>query len=109
MLRLWGTPYGQSYWKRVAEKYDVEKYVRLNSHILKAEWSEEKGKWLVTVQTENETFVDEGDFLVTATGHFSEPRLPDYPGINEYTGHLRHSSNWDPNFDPTGKRIAVIG
>jgi cation diffusion facilitator CzcD-associated flavoprotein CzcO len=36
-------------------------------------------------------------------------RLPDYPGINEYEGHIRHSSNWDPNFDPAGKTIAVIG
>jgi cation diffusion facilitator CzcD-associated flavoprotein CzcO len=35
--------------------------------------------------------------------------LPDYPGIQEFEGHLRHSSNWDPSFDPTGKTIAVIG
>jgi cation diffusion facilitator CzcD-associated flavoprotein CzcO len=36
-------------------------------------------------------------------------RLPDYPGINDYEGHIRHSSNWDPNFDPARKTIAVIG
>lgn len=38
-----------------------------------------------------------------------EPRLPDYPGIQDYRGHLRHTSNWDPSFDPTGKTIALIG
>jgi cation diffusion facilitator CzcD-associated flavoprotein CzcO len=63
----------------------------------------------VTVESKGYVHVDEADFLITATGHFSEPRLPEYPGIGDFKGHLRHSSNWDPNFDPTGKRIAVIG
>jgi cation diffusion facilitator CzcD-associated flavoprotein CzcO len=29
--------------------------------------------------------------------------------VELFKGHLRHSSNWDPNFDPAGKRIATIG
>ena len=49
------------------------------------------------------------DFIITANGHFNEWKLPDYPGIEKFKGHLRHSSNWDPKFDPTGKRIATIG
>jgi cation diffusion facilitator CzcD-associated flavoprotein CzcO len=93
----------------VVEKYDVGKYIRLNSRVVSAEWSEEKGKWLVTVRSPSGEHVDEADFLVNATGHFSDPRLPNYPGQSDYEGHLRHSSHWDPNFDPTGKRIAVIG
>ncbi|KAL0260140.1 hypothetical protein SLS55_005886 [Diplodia seriata] len=35
--------------------------------------------------------------------------IPDYPGIKDYKGVLRHSSNWDPTVDLTGKRVAVIG
>ncbi|OBT76266.1 hypothetical protein VF21_03316 [Pseudogymnoascus sp. 05NY08] len=49
------------------------------------------------------------DILITAIGRFNAWKLPDYPGINEYRGLLRHSLNWDPNFDPTGKSVAVIG
>ncbi|KAH6900819.1 hypothetical protein B0T10DRAFT_393890 [Thelonectria olida] len=99
----------QAYWEKVADDYNVRKYVRTRSNIVSAEWSEGKGKWLVTVQSDKGEFVDEANFLITATGHFSDPRLPDYPGIKDFKGHLRHTSNWDPNFDPTGKRIAVIG
>ena len=29
--------------------------------------------------------------------------------MDKYKGHLRHSSDWDPKFDPTNKSIAVIG
>lgn len=111
----WSTAYAEgaeikAYWKRIVEKYDlVNKYIQLNSRVDEAEWSEEKGKWLVTVTSNGITVVDTVDFLVTATGHFADPRLPEYSGRDEYKGHLRHSSNWDASFDPTGKRIAVIG
>lgn len=36
-------------------------------------------------------------------------RLPQYPGLADHKGILRHSSHWNPTFDPTGKRVAVIG
>lgn len=49
------------------------------------------------------------DFVLPALGHFNAWQLPDYPGIEDFQGHLRHSSNWDPNFDPKGKTVAVIG
>ncbi|KAF2815551.1 FAD dependent oxidoreductase [Mytilinidion resinicola] len=110
----WSEAYAQGaeikqYWKNIVAKYDVAKYIHLNTRVTGAEWSEEKGKWRVGVQSSSGDSIDEADFLITATGHFSDPILPTYPGMNEYKGHLRHSSNWDPNFDPKGKRIAVIG
>ncbi|OAL47186.1 FAD/NAD(P)-binding domain-containing protein [Pyrenochaeta sp. DS3sAY3a] len=110
----WSTAYAtgaeiKAYWKQIVEKHGLGRYIRLNSKVAKAEWAEEKGKWLVTVDTKEGTQVDEVDFLITGTGHFSDPRLPSYPGMREFQGLLRHSSNWDPDFDPRGKRIAVIG
>lgn len=110
----WTTSYAEgaeikAYWKRVAEKYDILKYITFNSLITLAEWSEERGKWKIHVTVDGVDKIDEADFLITATGHFSHPLLPNYPGIEEYEGHLRHSSNWDPEFDPAGKRIALIG
>jgi cation diffusion facilitator CzcD-associated flavoprotein CzcO len=56
-----------------------------------------------------EIVVQKFDILITAIGRFNAWKLPDYPGIGEYQGHLRHSSNWDPSFDPKNKTVAVIG
>lgn len=53
--------------------------------------------------------VQKFDVVITAIGRFNDWKLPDYPGISEYKGLLRHASNWDPSFDPNGKRVAVIG
>lgn len=98
--------------------------MHLNSRVERAEWSQATGKWRVTISQQQQqqdesdgggsgsstrTFVDEAHFLITGTGHFSDPRLPAYPGMADYGGHLRHSSNWDAAFDARGKRIAVIG
>ncbi|GAW23983.1 hypothetical protein ANO14919_135620 [Xylariales sp. No.14919] len=55
-------------------------------------------EWTVKLRAvegdKQETF----DFVVLSIGQFSE-----------YEGHLRHTSNWDPNFDSKSKTIAVIG
>jgi len=52
---------------------------------------------------------EETDFLLPAIGRFNHWKLPDYPGISDFKGVLRHTSNWDRSFDPAGKRVAVIG
>ena len=63
----------------------------------------------MTVRRSSETWIEEADFLIMATGVFSHPQLPQYPGMEDYEGHLCHSSRWDPAFDANGKRIAIIG
>lgn len=55
------------------------------------------------------TSVEEFDVVITAIGRFNAWKIPDYPGIKDFQGLLRHSSNWDPTFDPTDKNVAVIG
>lgn len=77
----------------------------------RAEWNRQEKQWVLDVHdTERDTELQHRfDFVITAIGHFNAFKLPDYPGIDTYQGHLRHSSNWDPNFSPTGKNVAVIG
>ncbi|KAL3470479.1 hypothetical protein BJX99DRAFT_267395 [Aspergillus californicus] len=106
----------KSYWKGIATKYAVWKYLQLNSEILSASWVEESAKWVVRIRQTDPTgsnpsrvITDEADFLVTGTGRFSSPRLPDIAGINEFQGKVVHTGAWDRTFDPTGKRVALIG
>ncbi|WP_231633808.1 MULTISPECIES: DUF4873 domain-containing protein [unclassified Mycobacterium] len=37
------------------------------------------------------------------------PWLPDIAGRDEFLGASFHAAAWDPDFDPSGKRIAVVG
>jgi cation diffusion facilitator CzcD-associated flavoprotein CzcO len=112
----WTEEYAQgaeilAYWKGVAKKYDVYKYLHLRQQILRAEWDEPKAQWQLDVKDlkTGEQRIETFDVIISAIGRFNAWKLPDYPGISEYKGHLRHSSAWDPSFDPKGKTVAVIG
>ena len=112
----WSEEYAQGaeirdYWQAVARKYGVYKYLRFRHSISGANWNAEKAKWELKVEKleSGETYTEDFDILITAIGRFNSWKLPAYPGIENFQGHLRHSSNWDPSFNPAGKHVAVIG
>jgi cation diffusion facilitator CzcD-associated flavoprotein CzcO len=101
----------RDYWQSRARKHDVYKYVKLRHRVDEATWNDATSVWglkvhnLINDTTSEESF----DFIITAIGRFNAWKLPDYPGLDEYKGLLRHTSNWDPSYDPTDKNVAVIG
>lgn len=101
----------RAYWQKVAEERDVYRYIKFNKRIRHAQWDTGTAEWVLQIEDleSQVNVVERFDILITAIGRFNAWKLPDYPGIEEYRGHLRHSSNWDPSFDPTGKTVAVIG
>ncbi|KAI0470044.1 hypothetical protein GGR56DRAFT_683984 [Xylariaceae sp. FL0804] len=101
----------REYWQHIARKYGVYDFLEFSSKVEGLQWNAAEGAWEIEVtdmKTE-ERSIRSHDFVLTAIGRFNAWKLPDYPGINEFQGVLRHASHWDPSFDPTGKRIAVIG
>ncbi|CAG9940260.1 unnamed protein product [Clonostachys rosea f. rosea IK726] len=101
----------RAYWQRIAEKYGVYDHIKFGHRVDEISWNEDTSEWTVEAHDlkNASTHSAKFDFVVTAIGRFNAWRLPDYPGISEFKGLLRHTSNWDPTFDPSGKRIAVIG
>ncbi|KAJ4213279.1 hypothetical protein NW759_011121 [Fusarium solani] len=99
------------YWKNLAKKYDIARFLRMGTYVETAQWDDAQSTWALTLQDvdSKHTSVENFDFVITAIGRFNEWKLPDYPGIKDYRGHLRHSSNWDPTYNPTGKTVAIIG
>jgi len=74
-------------------------------------WDETISEWVISLRdvATGDIRSEQADFILTSIGRFNTWRLPDYPGIADYKGHLRHASQWDPLFNPKGKRVAVIG
>ncbi|KAF2254387.1 FAD/NAD(P)-binding domain-containing protein [Trematosphaeria pertusa] len=101
----------RDYWKSCAEKHDVYKYVKLRHRVDSASWDDEQSQWHLSVHNLNTkaSSTERFDFVIFAIGRFNAWKLPDYPGIDDFKGHLRHTSNWDPLYDPSGKKVAVIG
>jgi cation diffusion facilitator CzcD-associated flavoprotein CzcO len=112
----WTEEYAQGheirdYWQGIARKHGVYDHLRSRTQVLGAEWDESRAHWKLSLKDlagGNQT-EEQFDVVITAIGRFNSWRLPDIAGIENYQGHLRHASNWDPTFDPNGKTIAVIG
>ncbi|KAJ8607848.1 hypothetical protein MRB53_040041 [Persea americana] len=110
----WSEEYAQGpeireYWQSLAKKHDVYSLVRLNTLVKGTYWNDKDAQWKVELGKKGSMSTEYFDFVILATGIFNTWKMPDIPGINDYKGHLRHSSDWDANFDPTGKSIATIG
>ncbi|OTB03435.1 hypothetical protein M426DRAFT_23798 [Hypoxylon sp. CI-4A] len=99
----------EDYWRDVAKKFNVYRYIKFGHQVTGLEWDDAAGEWTIQLHTKEGDKQEAFDFVVLSVGLFNEWKLPDYPGIHEYQGHLRHTSNWDPTYDPKGKRVAVIG
>ncbi|MEH3137005.1 MAG: NAD(P)/FAD-dependent oxidoreductase [Mycolicibacterium neoaurum] len=109
--RLFSTgPEIKKYADDVADKYDVRRHIRFNTVVHGARWDEDAKAWQVSVVsdgTTSETLTTR--YLITATGFLSQPKLPDISGIDSFAGNVIHTAQWDDDFDPAGRRIAIIG
>lgn len=47
--------------------------------------------------------------IIDGTGPLHVPSTPDFKGKDLFKGEAFHSARWQKDYDPTGKRIAVIG
>jgi cation diffusion facilitator CzcD-associated flavoprotein CzcO len=94
-----------AYLKRVATEEGVLPHLRLSTPVLDARWDATDKRWHVTTPDGSCT----ADALIMGNGPLSEPKLPDTPGLELFTGMTFHSAAWDHSEDLTGKRVAVVG
>ena len=93
------------YLRRVAEEQGVIPRVRFGCKVESARWDDVAKRWVL--ETSHGTVT--GDTVIAAHGFLSEPSIPHFEGIETFTGQVMHSAEWDPSYDVSGKRVAVIG
>ena len=94
-----------AYLRSVTSKHDLRQYLRFGHEVTSARWDAASGRWLV--RTTAGTFG--ARYLIAAVGALVEPSLPDIPGINSFRGTIMHSARWDHDWQPAGRRVAVVG
>jgi cation diffusion facilitator CzcD-associated flavoprotein CzcO len=99
----------KQYAQAVADKYDVRRYMRFNTSVEGARWDEDAKVWRVSVAGSSGGETVSTRFLITATGFLSQPHTPEIPGITGFDGKVIHTTAWDDDYNPQGRRVAVIG
>jgi cation diffusion facilitator CzcD-associated flavoprotein CzcO len=94
-----------AYLRRCADDFGIRPHLRLNCAVESATWLEEERRW--ELETTDGTI--RARVLVAGMGPLTEPRIPDIPGLERFTGGVWHSARWNHDFDLRGKRVASIG
>ena len=92
-----------AYIRKVADSEGITPLVQFGKEVVAAAWDD---AWTVTFADGSSEVVD---VLVSAVGQLSRPVLPPIPGIADFAGESFHSAQWSPDFDASGKRVAVVG
>lgn len=100
----------QKYANYIVDKYGIRDRMTFNTKLKSAVWQEADKKWKITTEGADGTEdVFESNAIISASGLFNTPKLPDIPGIETYKGKMFHTTAWDHSFDYSGKKVALIG
>ncbi|HEY2814454.1 MAG TPA: NAD(P)/FAD-dependent oxidoreductase [Acidimicrobiales bacterium] len=105
------------YIKDTARIEGIDRHIRFNHRIVRAEWSTDDAHWKITAQrTDTGTGASElieltCGFIFSCSGYYRYDRgyLPDFAGMDRFAGPIVHPQAWPDDLDYAGKRVVVIG
>ena len=92
-------------------KADVRKWIRFSSVIRWVEYLPETEEFEVTVHdmTEDRVYKEKFDHVIVASGHFSSPNVPEYPGFEQFNGRIVHAHDFRDAREFEGKDVLLVG
>ncbi len=98
------------YIKGRVEKAGVRGWIRFSNPVRRIE-TRENGTFRVVAQDiANDRETDEDfDHVVVATGHFSTPNVPEYPGFDGFNGRILHAHDFRDAREFANQDILIIG
>ncbi|XP_078576209.1 dimethylaniline monooxygenase [N-oxide-forming] 2-like [Branchiostoma floridae x Branchiostoma japonicum] len=103
------------YLQQYCNKFDLRKYIRFNTQVIKVQRAEGfvEGEWVVhttdagTDGTEPRQHVFHA--VMVCVGHYQQPHMPSFAGLENYQGTVTHSQSYRTPDRFQGKTVVVIG
>jgi 4-hydroxyacetophenone monooxygenase len=99
----------QKYFDWVADSFGVRGDIAFNTEVRSLVWDEAASMWEIAVSGPDGERTLRSNGVITAVGFLNRPNQTEIPGMERFQGRSWHTARWPHDFDPTGKRIAVIG
>jgi monooxygenase len=103
----------RDYIRETARDHDVERHIRFNHRLVRADWSSADARWVVEAERTDtgESVRMTCSFLYGCTGYYryDEGYLPHFVGRERFNGPIVHPQHWPQDLDYAGKRVVVIG
>ncbi|MDQ1375744.1 MAG: monooxygenase, partial [Actinomycetota bacterium] len=101
------------YIKDTATETGVDKHIRFNHRIVRADWSTDDACWRITAERTDtgETVELTAGFVFSCSGYYryDQGYTPDFEGMDRFGGTIIHPQAWPEDLDYAGKRVVVIG
>lgn len=99
------------YIKGRAEHSGVRRHIRFDTAVRWIEYDPARDTFDVTVEAlpKGASRVEQFDYVIVATGHFSVPNMPDFPGFDRFPGRILHSHDFRDAQEFAGKDLLVVG
>ncbi len=99
------------YIKGRVERSDVRQYIRFETPVRSVSFNEADNNFTVVSHDHtNDVITSElFDYVVVASGHFSVPNMPEYPGYDTFGGRVLHAHDFRDALEFKDKDILIIG
>ncbi|MCB0965279.1 MAG: NAD(P)/FAD-dependent oxidoreductase [Ilumatobacter sp.] len=101
------------YLRETVAAFDLEQYIRFNTHVDSAEWSSVDARWTINARdtSTGQPVTYTCSFLFMCSGYYSYKGgyRPDFPGEERFGGTFVHPQQWPDDLDYAGKKVVVIG
>ncbi len=102
-----------NYLRETVREHDLDRHIRLQHRMVRAEWSSEAARWTIELEIGpgGEKRQMTCAFLFMCSGYYNYQRgyTPDFAGIDGFAGRVVHPQFWPDDLDYAGKRVIVIG
>ncbi|KAH6616053.1 flavin-binding monooxygenase-like family protein [Chaetomium sp. MPI-SDFR-AT-0129] len=87
----------------IASKWNLHGRGLWESTVRDSTWDETRSEWVHTIVRKpangpEETLTVRSDFYILIPGILTRPKLPRFPGLLDFTGHVFHTARWDYNY-----------
>ncbi|MCC2655215.1 MAG: ethA [Panacagrimonas sp.] len=101
------------YLRETAQTYGIDRHIRYQHKVVRADWSSTDAQWTVTVErgpaTTPATLTCNFFYLCSGYYRYDQGYMPGFPGQDAFKGTLIHPQKWPETLDYTGKRVVIIG
>jgi len=93
------------------KKAKVRDWIRLRTPVRHVAYDEGTGMFTVTAHDliKDHEYDEVFDNVIVASGHFSTPNVPDFPGFSSFNGRVLHAHDFRDAMEFAGKDVLIIG
>ncbi|PBC00518.1 NAD(P)/FAD-dependent oxidoreductase [Mesorhizobium sp. WSM3860] len=93
------------------KKAGVRPWIRFSTVVRSVTWSAGNRTFTVRVHDlpNDRSYSEEFDHVIVASGHFSTPNVPEFPGFETFNGRILHAHDFRDAREFVGQDILIIG